>query len=290
MTDDLRADLAACIAERDKARQAFNVADAAAKRAAELLVEADNALATYADLDVEVLQARGDRLAEAITAGDDVRRVASGWVPDDLRDRLLDRNRAAEAAETTRAASVALDIERVRVEARLREAEGTVVRRAAAILMAEAEELAADFVVAQRLAWLLKTRLEGLAAVWLPRLAHTSPSPIAVPDIVRDALAMEAAQVPGNAPLPTVWASTLWQEYLHRLADDPEAQFEPRDPDPIVRMPQPAGTVLFRAQGDIEAERVAAKAAVDAEAKANAPIPAVAASAIELARLHASDA
>jgi len=62
-----------------------------------------------------------------------------------------------------------------------------------------------------------------------------------------------------------------------------EAEFEPRDPEPLPLPVHAQPRVAFVPQ-DHEADRLAVKRADEAEARANTSIPGIAASAIELAR------
>jgi hypothetical protein len=280
MTDPREA-LQRAHATREQKRAALAIAQAAAARGQELVAALESEL--------EILRRNGE--IATIRRSEDLVAWAAGDAPLPAgRDARLVSSDAEIRVSHELNASLAANVDLLRgvaaAETALQEAESSVTAAAVSVINEEALGLAADLVVATRLTWLLRDRLQGLERVWIAAGPNGTPGPIRVTETVLAALNIGPPQQAGHLVPPIPWNTTLWSEYLARLATDATAQFEPRDPAESPVPPHARPQVIFHAQGDVQAARLAEQKRIEDEAKTQEPIPSVAASAIELARMR----
>jgi hypothetical protein len=227
---DLRAALAAAIEARTAAASHLAAAEQAASRAAELLADADAQLADHADLDNRIGDAQAERIAAWASTGGDAPPPSFDDLPHDLAEARSQRDKAVSRAAAARGASVSLDIAKVRAAEALRQAEQCVSDAAVAVLIEEAEPLAAELVETKRRAWDLADRLTGLTQLW----AGSPPQPIRPTPAMLDALHLDRSERPILAAPSEAHEAACWRAYHAALIADATAAFAvlPRPPIP----------------------------------------------------------
>jgi hypothetical protein len=233
MTAELRAGLAAVLAERDAATSRLAAAAQAVRRSAELLEEAEVGLSSHDDLDDRIASLRADRIAVWVTTGGDDPRP-SFELPDDLRAERAVRDEMAENLLATRAAHDRLTAARADAEAQLQAIKTRASDAALAVIFAESTALAGELEEAQRRVWEVTDRLRGLTMLWVPQ-STGQPAAVRPPTEVLAALHfLERPPHAINLPPPEQQELHNWTSYRERLLADPGASFEAVPTTPIV--------------------------------------------------------
>jgi hypothetical protein len=172
---------------RREAFDALTKATAAAKRAAELLAGAEHRLHRFAGLEREMENATASRIATWAEQG--------GEQPSLDPDAKFDEDRRARAeaeqhAAAARTASSSLTAALADAKETFPGADAKVRASATAVLVQEAEPLAAKLMHARNQVWQLEELISALAAAWLPN-APGMVRPVPLPQHILDALHME---------------------------------------------------------------------------------------------------
>jgi hypothetical protein len=212
---DPRAALRAGLAQRDTASAALAAARAALARGQGLLEDAEANLARLSRAQEASTAWYADELRAWATEGQGERPAAppppEGHAAAEAQRAAAQRARDTLARDVGAAEAATIDADRA--------IEGAVI----AVLQADAADLAARMLAAERAAADLRESLSNLAGLWFSR--RSIPLPPAIVVALRDP--------PQNAPAPprTLRLSDPelrqpWQAYSARLRTNPEARFE----------------------------------------------------------------
>ena len=211
------------IAAQFSAAVALQAADGAAARALSLLTDAEAALAAFHDLDAEAGEYRAGRLREwAVTGG----AQPSMDLPTDMVARREAKTGAAEHAAGMRRVHEALASDAVSAADALARAKDMVSEAAVAVMVHDAEKLAAELEAARQTAWRIEDHLRGLVGLWVPNLAPVAGGRrYSTVSVSPRTAAVLGAVKPGHilSQQPFEKQTAAWQSYHAALCSDADA-------------------------------------------------------------------
>jgi len=211
--------LRVAIGARDECQRKLDVAEVAAGRAQQLVRQAENHLATFADVDGTIAAFNADAVT-AWASGTD--KEPTIGVPAQLAVRRNARANATDRLATARATHSALadKVDEARVV--LADANLNVSEAARAVLVEEATVLAGKLYKLKREEWALSARLRGLGEVWLPS-ANQSLKPMQLPSPVLEAITARESQHPPSAR-PEIKHAAMWRSFFTALLSNHDAR------------------------------------------------------------------
>jgi hypothetical protein len=215
-----RFSLRSAIIERNAAKERLDLAQQAAERGHALLLDAENRLEKFADVDAEIVAFRAERFREAATS-------CRGAPPDSLalsptliaKERRRDEARGAVAAAKAAHASLVADVGYA--EKAVRKAEQEVSGIAVEILIAEGTRKAAALRTLWRELWETQDAVSALLGARLGSL------PAEAVALVQSIAGLDHRQFPGGRNASLVAAGAAWRRWHAALCADADAEFDP---------------------------------------------------------------
>jgi hypothetical protein len=214
--------LRAAIAERDERKRRVEVATATLTRANDLLREADDRLAEFADVEGAIISHRVDKIKD--WAGSNGKKPRMD-LPENLIACRKSRDEASENVTAAQFACEALINDLDEAKAVLADAERSAREAALSVMFEEAGRIAERLDAAKREMWRLSATLHGLSQIWLPTGTDRTQRPVPLSPQVLAALAAEEPQTPPNQR-PEAQAEAAWRSFHTALLADPEVTFE----------------------------------------------------------------
>jgi hypothetical protein len=221
--------LAAAIAAREEARSALDLAEQALARGLRAHGEAADRANPFGDLDGRIEGHRASILA-AWASNTGIAPTPDLTLPDDLAEQARTRDEALAVLDAHRAAIEMLQGVREGAEAGVRLCEGKVSRAAEAVILAERDADAKEWLAVRERLDALTAKIIGGTRLWFA-VPGATPHAAACTDAILGVVNLRDAERGGNtAFLEASQAAQLtdrYSAYYRALLDDADVTFEP---------------------------------------------------------------